>query len=119
MRQPFSIFTFQFSLHCFDLRGFAEGGIKLMAGVTFFDGEGEAFGLVVGVEGGDMDGIAREEVGFDYLVGQIVLDILLNGTFQWAGTILLVPSFEENEILGFIVNVNIVAHGLDSIEQPL
>ena len=100
-------------------RSFAKGGIKLMAGVAFFDGEGEAFGLVVVVEGGDMDGVARAEVGFDDLVGEVVLDVVLDGALEGSGSVLLVPAFAEDEVLGFVVDVYAESHLVHPLEESL
>ena len=48
-------------------------------------------------------------------IGGLPLGILLYATAKDR----ILENKPVNFILGFIVNVNIVAHGLDSIEQPL
>ena len=97
----------------------AEGGIELVAGVAFLDGEGEPFGLRVAIEGGDVDGVARQDVGFDDFVGQVVLDVMLDGTFQRTGTVLLVPPLAEDEVLGFLVDVDTESHVEHPLKEPL
>ena len=90
-----------------------------MAGRAFLDGEGEAFGLCVAFEGGDVDGVARQDVGFDYLVGQVVLDVMLDGAFQRTGTVLLVPPLAEDEVFGLLVDVDTESHVAHPLKETL
>ena len=66
-----------------------------------------------------MDGVARQDVGFDYLVGKVVLDVVLYGTLQRAGSILLIPAFAEDEILGLLVDVDAVSHVAHPLKETL
>ena len=100
-------------------RSLAEGGIELLAGRAFLDGEGEPFGLRVAFEGGDVDGVAWQDVGLDYLVGQVVLDVMLDGAFQRTGTGLLVPPLAEDEVLGLLVDVDAESHVAHPLKETL
>ena len=69
------------------------------------------------VVGGDADGVARQDVGLDDLVGEVVLDVALDGAAQRTGAVLLVPALGDDEVLGLLVHLHLEAHLADAREE--
>ena len=87
-----------------------------MRSAAFDDIKGD-FLVQVLAHSGDVDGVAHDEVGLDDFVGQVVLDVALDGAAERTSAVLRIPAFFDQKIFGAFVDVDAEAHALDAAEQ--